>query len=146
MNRYGNLFYIYIYINIPLRKTKTGHITIINLFTSCNGYWYESITPKITGLLQIQKNLNVHCWMNLLSWRNYSRLRFNWTKYIYIYIYIYVCVCVCVCVCVRECLHVCVCALPYDRYASSHKYAFMRWLPYLDRWQPSLITTKNLDW
>ena len=38
---------------ISLRKTKTGHIRIINLFPSCYGYWYESITPKITGLLQI---------------------------------------------------------------------------------------------
>ena len=44
---------IYIYIYIPLRKPKTDHIRIINLFPSCYGYWYESITPKITGLLQI---------------------------------------------------------------------------------------------
>ena len=29
---------IYIYIYIPLRKTKTGHIRIINLFPSCYGY------------------------------------------------------------------------------------------------------------
>ena len=32
---------------------KTGHIRIINLFPSCYGHWYESIIPKITGLLQI---------------------------------------------------------------------------------------------
>ena len=44
---------LYIYIYISLRKTKTGHNRIINLFPSCYGYWYESITPKITGLLQI---------------------------------------------------------------------------------------------
>ena len=43
--------YIYIYIYISLRKTKTGHIRIINLFPSCYGYWYESITPKITGFI-----------------------------------------------------------------------------------------------
>ena len=29
-------------------KTKIGHIKIINLFPSCYGYGYESITPKIT--------------------------------------------------------------------------------------------------
>ena len=45
--------YIYIYIYLSLRKTKTGYIRIINLFPSCYGYWYESITPKKTGLLQI---------------------------------------------------------------------------------------------
>ena len=44
---------IYIYIYIPLRKTKPRHIRIINLFPSWYGYWYESITPKLTGLLQI---------------------------------------------------------------------------------------------
>ena len=39
--------YIYIYIYIPsLRKTKIGHIRIMNLFPYCYGYWYESITPK----------------------------------------------------------------------------------------------------
>ena len=47
-----SLSLVYIYIYISLRKTKTGHIRIINLFPSCYGYWYESITPKITGLLQ----------------------------------------------------------------------------------------------
>ena len=36
-----------------------------------------------------QENLNVHSWMILLSWRNYYRLRVNWT---YIYIYIYTCI------------------------------------------------------
>ena len=45
---------IYIYIYISLGKTKAGHIRIINLFPSCYGYWYESITLKITGLLRIQ--------------------------------------------------------------------------------------------
>ena len=46
------LCYVYIYICVCVffffRKTKTGHIRIINLFPSCYGYWYESITPKIT--------------------------------------------------------------------------------------------------
>ena len=50
---YFEYIYIYIYIYIPLRKTKTGHIRIINLFPSCYGYWYESITPKITGFIHI---------------------------------------------------------------------------------------------
>ena len=52
--------HIYIYIiYISLRKTKTGHIRIINLFPSCYGYWYELITQKNkkktkkTGLLPI---------------------------------------------------------------------------------------------
>ena len=31
---------------ISLRKTKTCHIRIMNLFPSCYGYWYESIIPK----------------------------------------------------------------------------------------------------
>ena len=35
--------YIYIYIYI---YTKPGQTRIINLFPSCYGYWYESITPK----------------------------------------------------------------------------------------------------
>ena len=48
-----HLIYIYIYIYISFRKTKTGHIRVINLFPFYYGYWYESITPKITGLLQI---------------------------------------------------------------------------------------------
>ncbi len=42
---------MYIYIYIPLRKTKNGHIRIINLFPSCYGYWYESIAPKITSIV-----------------------------------------------------------------------------------------------
>ena len=46
--------YIYIYIYIYLlRKTKSGHFRIMNLFPSCYEYWYESITPNLTGLLQI---------------------------------------------------------------------------------------------
>ena len=44
---------IHIYIYVSLRKTKIGQLRIINLFPSCYGYWYESITLKITGLLQI---------------------------------------------------------------------------------------------
>ena len=38
---------------VPLRKTKPRHIRIIDLFSSFYGYLNESITPKITGLLQI---------------------------------------------------------------------------------------------
>ena len=30
--------HLYIYIYTSLRKTKTGHIRIINLFPSCYGY------------------------------------------------------------------------------------------------------------
>ena len=38
-----------------------------------------------------QEILNVHSWMILLCWRNYSRLRFKSAEYyIYIYIYIYI--------------------------------------------------------
>ena len=44
--------YIYIYI-LSLRKTKPSHIRITNSFPPCYGYWYESITPEITWLLQI---------------------------------------------------------------------------------------------
>ena len=47
----GRTWYIYIYIS--LTKTKTGDFRIVILFPSCYGYCYESITPKITGLLQI---------------------------------------------------------------------------------------------
>ena len=39
VNSFGGGAYIYIYIYISLRKTKTGHIMIINLFPSCHGYW-----------------------------------------------------------------------------------------------------------
>ena len=123
--------YIYIYIYILLRKTKNSQIRIMNLFPSCYGHWYISITPKINrissdpintarmdtggtgarGLMSFlpksltsnfslftgrnhnkvirrmfklwalyQENLNVHSWIILLSWRNYSRFRFNCTE------------------------------------------------------------------
>ena len=46
--------YIYIYIHIILRKNKTGHIRIINLFPSCYVFLIKSKTrKKCTGLLQI---------------------------------------------------------------------------------------------
>ena len=38
---------------LSLRKPKTGQIRILNSFLSYYGYWYESMTPKITGLHQI---------------------------------------------------------------------------------------------
>ena len=46
--------YIYIYVCFFKKKTKPGHIRIINLFPSCYRFWYKSKTPKkVTGLLQI---------------------------------------------------------------------------------------------
>ena len=99
-----------IYIYIALRKTKTDHIRIINLFPSCYRYWYESITPKnnrtssdpmeITNTARIvtggkgesglkwSEEFSPHiahfrfffCYRSESYWQNYSRLRFNLTE------------------------------------------------------------------
>ena len=44
-----------LYIYISLRKNKTGHIRIINLFPSCYVFLIKSknTKKKLTGLLQI---------------------------------------------------------------------------------------------
>ena len=41
-----SLICICIYIYTSLRKNKTGHIRIINLFPSCYVFWYKSKTLK----------------------------------------------------------------------------------------------------
>ena len=61
------------YIYISLRKTKLGLLRIINLFPSCYGYWYESITPNLTRLLQIQ-----WIWLIPPEWTQEGRVWGGW--------------------------------------------------------------------